>query len=470
MGKKKELLKNIGIFAIGSFSTKLLQFLLIPFYTRVLTDYEYGVIDILQTVATLIIPLISLTIYEAVFRYSMEESENPKEVFSVGLFVSLINAGIFLVLAGVIFGFTKYEYIWLVAIYVITNFIRSVILQFTRAIGRLKTYTADNVLNVLVTILTNILLLVKFNMGVHGYLTGYIIANVISIIFLSSMIKVIGYINFKNINKALVKKMLKFSLPLIPNTVCWWIISFLDRIMITSSYGASVNGVYSIANKIPSIVTILVGIFFDAWQISANKEINKKESVKFYGEIFDKLFSFVFILSAVIIPFSELAIKIISGEAFWGAWIYMPILLIATSIFSLAQFLGSIYTASKKTKMAFVTNIVAAVVNFVFNLILLKLMGSIGAAIATAISYTVLWIFRTINTRQFVKIEYNFKKIVATILLLIAEAVVVLLKVKCWYVFAIVLAILIIVLNRAVISEVVSMATNFMKKRGKSND
>lgn len=467
MSRKKELLKNMGLFAIGSFSTKLLQFLLIPLYTRVLTDYQYGVIDMLQSVATLLIPLISLTIYESVFRYAMEKEKNPKAVLSVGLLISLVNTVVFSILAVIAYKITKYEYIYITVLYIVTHILRSVIAQFTRAIEKLKTYTVDNILNVLITILVNILLIVKFDMGIAGYLIGYIVANVFSVIFLSIAVKIHKYIDFKNIEKKLLKQMLKFSMPLIPNTICWWIISFLDRVMITHFYSASVNGVYSVANKIPSIITIIVGIFFDAWQISANKEFKNEKVAKFYTEIFDKLFSMVFMMSACIIPFSQIIIRIITGEAFWDAWIYMPILLMATSVFSLAQFLGSIYTASKNTNMAFVTNIVAAVVNFVLNWIFLVYIGPIGAAISTLISYVVLWIYRVINTRKIIKIEYNTNKIVLTIALITLEMVSTVLKFNLWYIVAGASMLAIIYINKSIIGEVLEYANKFLKSRRK---
>ena len=343
MEKEKSLAKNIIIFAIGSFSSKLLQFLLIPFYTRVLTNSEYGTIDILQNIATLLIPIISLTISEAVFRFAMEESSDKEEILSIGILSSIVNIIIMSFIAIIIYQVTKYEYIVILVLYMATNIIRTIFSQFTRAIGKVKVYTFDNVLNVFITIVANILLLTVLHKGVTGYLLGYVIGNTVSIVVLLIAVKLYQKIRIKKFNAKTFRNMTKFSIPLIPNSICWWITNFTDRVMITTSYGTSINGIYAVAHKVPTIVTVIVEVFFQAWQISANKEFEKKEISKFYTDIFHYLFAFVFIICTVLMCMCKLITNIVVGSEFLEAWYYMPILLLGTAFFSMAQYLGSIH-------------------------------------------------------------------------------------------------------------------------------
>lgn len=447
MEKEKKLAKNIVIFAIGSFSSKMLQFLLIPFYTRVLTNSEYGTIDILQSIATLLIPIISLTISEAVFRYAMEESTDKKEILSIGILSSFVNILIMSLIAIVIYRFTKYEYILILVLYISTNIVRTILSQFTRAIGKVAIYTFDNVLNVFVTICANILFLTLLHQGINGYLLGYVVGNSISIVLLLISVKLYKYIRIKKFNFTTFKTMLKFSIPLIPNSICWWITNFTDRIMITSSYGTGINGIYAVSHKIPTIITIVVEVFFQAWQISANKEFESKDISKFYSQVFKYLFSFVFIICAILMSCCKIITKIVVGSEFIEAWYYMPTLLLGTAFFSLSQYLGSIYTASKNTKMAFVTNMTAAVLNIVLNVILLKYVGPIGAAIATTICYIILWIYRTINTRKVIKIEYEINKMLPTMILLLINTIVITLELKWWYIYTNIILLFIIGIN-----------------------
>ena len=465
MEKEKSLAKNIIIFAIGSFSSKLLQFLLIPFYTRVLTNSEYGTIDILQNIATLLIPIISLTISEAVFRFAMEESSDKEEILSIGILSSIVNIIIMSFIAIIIYQVTKYEYIVILVLYMATNIIRTIFSQFTRAIGKVKVYTFDNVLNVFITIVANILLLTVLHKGIEGYLLGYVIGNTVSIIVLLIAVKLYQKIRIKKFNAKTFKSMTKFSIPLIPNSICWWITNFTDRVMITTSYGTSINGIYAVAHKVPTIVTVIVEVFFQAWQISANKEFEKKEISKFYTDIFHYLFAFVFIICTVLMCMCKLITNIVVGSEFLEAWYYMPILLLGTAFFSMAQYLGSIYTASKNTKMAFVTNASVAILNIFLNIICLKYIGPIGAAIATAICYLILWLYRAIDTRKMVEICYDFKSIIVTVLLLIVNTIIITMEIKLWYLYSIILLALIVFINRKRIISFTRLAIGMIKEK-----
>ncbi len=447
MEREKKLAKNMIIFAIGSISSKLLQFLLLPFYTRVLTDAQYGTIDILQNIATLLIPIISMTISEAVFRYAMEEKSNKQEVLSIGLLLDCISITIMTGIAIIIYRVTKYEYIMVLVLYIATNIIRTIMSQFTRAIGRVKLYTVDNVLNVFITIICNIVLLTVLNLGVKGYLLGYSIGNIASIIILMITVKIHQYINFKQITKLTTTRMIKFSMPLIPSAIGWWITTFTDRIMITYYFGAAVNGLYALAHKIPTIITIIVEIFSKAWQMSANKEFESNDISKFYSNIFSYLFSFVFILCAFLMSFSKIIIRIIASQEFFNSWQYVPTLLLGIAFFSIADYLGTIYIASKKTKMAFVTNMVVAILNLFLNIILLKYIGAIGAAIATTICYMILWLYRVFNTRKIVEIQYNLKIVIPTIILLIINTIIITIQVKLWYCYTTIILIIMIGIN-----------------------
>lgn len=447
MEKEKKLAKNMIVFAIGSFSTKLLQFLLIPFYTRILTNSEYGTIDILQSIATLLIPIISLTISEAVFRYTMEKNSNKEEILSIGLLTNLVMIIIMTGIAFVIYHLTKYEYILILVIYIATNILRTLFSQFTRAIGKITIYTIDNVLTVLVTIISNIVLLTILHKGIEGYLWGYVIGNIFSIILLFGIVKLHQSINLKKVSRKTFQKMLLFSIPLIPNSICWWMMNFIDRLMITATYGSSTNGLYAVSHKIPTIITMIVEIFFQAWQISANEEFDNKNIGKFYTMVFQYLFSFVFFICVIMMSICKSLTTFLVGAEFIDSWYYMPTLLLSTAFFSMAQYLGSIYTASKNTKMAFFTNMTAAVVNVCFNVILLNRMGPIGAAVSTTICYFILWIFRAMNTRKIVKIEYDFSRMIPTILLTIVETILVTLQIKFWLLFSIGIVIAIVMIN-----------------------
>lgn len=466
MQREKKLLKNIMIFAAGNMGSKLLQFILIPFYTSVLSTAEYGTVDLLQTGSMLLIPIFSLTIAESVFRYGMDNASDKREVFTIGMFTVSIG-GILLVLIGgcmswLTFPVSMFD-IWLMIAYTICNMFRTVSSQFLRAIGKTTLYSVDNVVQTGSIIGLNLLFLLKFDMGVSGYMMGYIFGNLVSFLFGLLVGRLWKYIRIKRIDRDTFKKMVLFSIPLIPNTICWWISSSTDKLMITGFVGTAANGIYSIAHKIPSIITVVVGIFIQAWQISANEEFEQKDSDEFYSSIFDVLASLTFIFSAVLILFSKLEIAIIAADSYFDAWGIMITLIVGIVFFSFAQFLGTIYTANKKTTMAFVTNLIAAIVNVVANYFLIPVWGVQGAAVATSFSYLILWITRVISTCNIVKIKYNMRKIVVCSLLLVVQAVVQIFEVRGWFLWGILCVAVIVVMNFNVIK---TMLLKIIKKRG----
>lgn len=423
--REEKLAKNTILFAAGNFGSKLLQIILVPFYTRVMTDAQYGTVDLLQAIVSLLLPVASLAIYESVFRYAMEKEYDKNAVLSVGLLVSLVGAVILCIGGGVASAFAPVSYVWLVVANSIFNSLRTLMSQYTRAVGRTALFSIDNILMTLLVLVLNILFIAVFRMGITGYMLGYTLANLLSAMFLYIMLGKQRTLRLSGVRRGLVKEMLLFALPLIPNAICWWISSFLDRVMIVAIVGTAANGLYAAAHKIPSLLSVVVSIFFQAWQMSANEEFKKKDIAGFYSKIFEQISACIFLLSSVLIILSRPINSIFLGADYSGAWVYMPPLVLSMTFFSYAQFLGSIYSANKKTNMALVTNLVGVVVNVSLNAVLIPLIGTIGAAVATAVSYLVLWLIRIVDTGKIVPVQYKITTTVGASLIVIAQTVLV---------------------------------------------
>lgn len=426
MANRNEILvKNTLLFAIGNFGSKLLQIILVPFYTRYMAEAEFGTTDLLQAVVSLLLPVFSMTIYEAVFRFSMEKEYDKTAVLSIGFFVNLAGMVVLCICGGMLSILMPIEYMWLVIWNTITNSFRTLYSQYARAINRVQLFTFDNVLLTLLVLVLNIFFIAVLNLGITGYMMGYILANLLSCLFLVASLGNDRKIRISAIRRITVKDMMRFAAPLIPNALCWWLGSFTDRVMIVAMIGSAANGLYAAAHKIPSLLSTVVSIFFQAWQISANEEFRKKDIDAFYSSIFDQISACIFLCASLLIGFSQLINSVFLGKNFASAWLYMPPLILSMVFFSFAQFLGSIYSANKKTTMAMVTNLTAVVINIFLNLFLIQRIGTIGAAIATATAYLVLWIVRMYDTRKIVHIRYQIKTLVISTIMITIQAVVV---------------------------------------------
>lgn len=464
--RETHLIKNTLIFALGNFGSKILQIALVPFYTRVMTSSEYGVVDILQALVALLLPIISIAIYEAVFRYAMDKEYDKYAVLSVGISINAIG-NLIMVLLGI--GFMQIfdpTYVWLVIINTSMVALWTLFSQYTKAIGKSLLYSVNNIVLTAAVLIFNILFLTIFRWGIEGYMLGYILANFVATVMLIIVLKKDIRVDFKSIERKLVIEMLIFSIPLVLNGICWWLSNFTDRMMITSMLGSSENGLYAASSKIPHLVSVVVTVFCQAWQISANEEFDSEDRSSFYSKIYNELSGYVFIMASFLIIFCRPLNIVILGKNYYTAWVIMPVLTLASTFFAFAAFLLSIYSANKSTTMAFVTNLICVVVNVVLNYLFILKWKTVGAAIATAVAYAILWMIRIIDTKRILAIYYDFRNILIATAIVVVQAVLVCMDrdYVITYLLCGVGTLIILFLYRAVLLRGIMYAVNISKK------
>lgn len=425
MQKYKYLIKNIGLLTISKFGSKILNFILIPLYTNLLSTVEYGTYDIYSTTISLMIPILTLQIVDGVVRFSLDESSDKAAVFSIGLKRILVSCGIVAIIAMLN---ANLKIIEILAEYPLCLFLMytseilySLLSQFSRGIERIKDLAIAGIINSATMLCLNILFLARFQMGLEGYFYANIIAYAVPAIFLLTKIKVWTYIRI-NTNKSLSKEMNAYSKPMVFNNLAWWVNNASDRYIVTWLCGAAENGIYSISYKIPSLLNVFQEIFSQAWTLSAVKEYNAKNS-DFYTTVYGIYnFAMVFTCSCLIIV-DKLIAKILFSQEFYTAWTYAPFLMISVLFGSLSGLIGGIFSAAKKSNVFARTTILGASVNTVLNIGLVYFMGPMGAAVATLISYILVWAARIYEAKKIVELSINLKRDIIAYCLLLAQAV-----------------------------------------------
>lgn len=425
MQKYKYLIKNIGLLTISKFGSKILNFILIPLYTNLLSTVEYGTYDIYSTTISLMIPILTLQIVDGVVRFSLDESNDKAAVFSIGLKRILVSCGIVAIIAMLN---ANLKIIEILAEYPLCLFLMytseilySLLSQFSRGIERIKDLAIAGIINSATMLCLNILFLARFQMGLEGYFYANIIAYAVPAIFLLTKIKVWTYIRI-NTNKSLSKEMNAYSKPMVFNNLAWWVNNASDRYIVTWLCGAAENGIYSISYKIPSLLNVFQEIFSQAWTLSAVKEYNAKNS-DFYTTVYGIYnFAMVFTCSCLIIV-DKLIAKILFSQEFYTAWTYAPFLMISVLFGSLSGLIGGIFSAAKKSNVFARTTILGASVNTVLNIGLVYFMGPMGAAVATLISYILVWAARIYEAKKIAELSINLKRDIIAYCLLLAQAV-----------------------------------------------
>ncbi|OUP08486.1 polysaccharide biosynthesis protein [Collinsella sp. An2] len=416
----------MGLMTLNNFSSKILSFLLVPLYTSVLTTGEYGTYDLYTTTAFLLIPVLSTCISDGVLRYTLDSENNPSDVLAIGIRVSLracflafilviVNSAVKLLPV-----FNEYPLMFL--LYFVTCLMSDVLTQFARGLERIFDVAIAGILSSLATVSLNILLLVVFDFGIRGYFIAGCSAFAITIIYLTFRLRLWRYINVR-VSSALSIEIQKYSAPLILNQISWWINNASDRYIVTFFCGAAVNGVYSVAYKIPSLLSVFQTIFNQAWTISAVKELGD-EGGDFVTSIYRLYNCGMVVLCSMLIMFDKPIASILFAKDFYDAWEYAPFLLLSVVFGSLSTLLGGLFTALKDSKLIAKTTALGAALNIVFSLGLVYLFGAIGAAISTTISYAVVWLIRLREAKKAVRIQVSLARDVFSYVALLVQSIV----------------------------------------------
>ena len=276
---KKDLFKNTIIIAIGKFSTQIISYLLLPLYTTILTTSEYGTYDLLVTICIFVIPLITMMMEESMFRFLIDEEDEDgkKKVMSTACLYALLSTFIWSSIGFIVLSLLKYEYTVVFILYMISSILMKLTNGISRGMSRLKIYSLSNFILSILTIGLNILFIAVFRWGVYGLLYSTILANIITCIFVLLKLKVYKLIKIQYFEKKRLKEMMKYSFPLVPNNISWYIINISDRIVVVSFLGSSINGIYAMANKFPNIMNNFSSFFFTAFKENVAIVIKKKK-------------------------------------------------------------------------------------------------------------------------------------------------------------------------------------------------
>ena len=434
MDKYKKLASNTLIFAIGTFSSKALSFLLMPFVTRLMGTGEYGDADLIQQTVNVLIPIVTLQVNSAALRFSLDKAKNKADVFTVGVRTTLLGFAVFLLFAYPlslvhINEFQMGNYILLILIFVLVSGFRQLCQQFVRGSGHVKLFAIDGVLSTATTLAFTIIFLGPLHWGITGYIVAIIASDACSIIFFTVTAKLYNCIVRRTLEKGIAGQMLKYCVPLIPTVILWWITNVSDRYMITYFVGSSANGLYTAASKIPNFVILFSQIFIDAWQLSAVDEYDSEGRAEFFTKVFRVYSGGVFAVASALILLCQLFTKILVAPKFYDSWQYVPILVMATTYSCIVNFLASIYMAEKKSLMALLTASSGAVTNIILNLIFIPRLAANGAALATVCSFLVVFVTRGLNTRKFVKIDFKLP-LMLTETAILAVQIVLMLKLR----------------------------------------
>ncbi len=411
--KGKELTKNTVIIMLGKISTQFLSVFLLPLYTSFLSKEEYGTVDLILTYVGLFVPCITLQLENALFRFlidSRDDNDAIANICSAVLYDTVLLLIPFSCIYWIVVGCFRYPYGAILYFIILFTIFSNMCLQAARGLGRNDVYSIGSVIAGLSNVLLSCLFLIKLNYGINSILYANALSNLLCAVFISLKLKLFQFIRTP-FDKKVCYDAVKYSFPLVPNSIIWWIINVSDRIIVSHFLGVGANGIYAISNKFPTVIMSAVSIFNLAWTESISLHINDPDGEKYIEKIFSDVLCLIASLELVLQSGMFFLFPIVVKEGFIESYQYIPLLLLGAFFNSFAGLLGSIYVALKRTKEIADTSLAAGIINIALNLVFIKKAGIYAAAASTVISFMVLCLYRSIDLRKYIKVSINSKRL-----------------------------------------------------------
>lgn len=425
--RNKELAINTVILGIGQLIPKFLAVVLLPLLTSYLTTDEYGNYDLILSVASLLIPVVTMQIQQAVFRYLLASNDRSekKSYVTTSLMYIIISSLICYPVVYLILRVLKLDSIiaLLICFLFLSEALYSLVGQIVRGLGYNAKYAIGVIVYSALNLIVTAIVLIGFNAGLLGVIisltVGYLGADVYMILA-SGMLR---YFTLEDFSVDPLKRLLRFSAPIVPSSIALWVVNLSDRLIIINYMGASANGIYAVANKIPSLYSTAYNIFNLAWTETASRVSDDGDPAEYYSNLFGGLFKFLIGVMLGLIAITPIIFTILVKGNYTEAFYQVPILYFGIFFNSLVNFYSGIYIALKRTKQVGYSSVAGAIINAAINILLIQKWGLYAASISTAVSFFVIVIYRAIDLGRVITIKYNFTEILVGIFWFMAASV-----------------------------------------------
>ena len=437
-GKYKRLMNNTLLFALSNFSAKLLSIVLQPYITFAMGQVEeVGITKLVQNIGSLLIPLVSMGVSFAIIRFGLEKQYSKSAVFTNGLVTILLGFGLMLACYPLLrlvplFG----SYAALLYVHVLVSCLRTLCTQFVRSRQLNRLVALDGVLCSAANLGFMVLFLSGLHLGAEGYVLALICSDALSALFVFCIAGLGRYLRVSRFDAALWKQMMRYALPMVPAQISFWVINASDLFFVQAMCGGYQNqtgeywtGLLGVGYFLPTILTVLGTIFYEAWQLSAVTEQQGRQ--RFFSRVFTIYQSLLFCCCSGIILLCRPMMFLFKAN-FYEAWQFVPLLTIATLFNCLNQFLNSIYMVEKRSTLSLYTMMAGALANCALNWLLIPAMGPNGVTLASLLSYALVFLLRAVNTRGLVRIDFAPLRLGFNVIMVLAEAGLMIFETPYW--------------------------------------
>ncbi|HCF38313.1 MAG TPA: hypothetical protein DER56_04455 [Thermosipho africanus] len=417
-----KLLKNTAYYTIGNFTSKAVNFLLLPLYTSYLTPDEYGIVNSMDVFSNILLIFFTLGLERAIYRlyYDYKTEKGQKDFLGT---VSISIAVISLLVVGILFLFNSpigkiyksidfhpyYTYAILTALFMTYELVPKISFQVKEQANK---FLVLSLVILAFRVLSVIWQVVYLKAGAAGMLKGAMIGNAATLIFIIPL--TLKQINLR-CDFQILKSTLKYCLPFIPMIVSSWVINMSDRIFIERYFSTYDVGIYSLGYKIGQLVQFLSVSILMAYNPYFYKLANSTDQVTAKKKLYkvnNASIAFLMFIGYLVALFSKDIIILFFNEKYHETYKIIPIIVLGYFFIQLISLQNLSFYQEKKTITIMRINIAAAIINISLNFLLISKYSFYGAAISTALTQFLFFIIIYYYSRRYYFIPYNWKLIV----------------------------------------------------------
>jgi O-antigen/teichoic acid export membrane protein len=415
----RKFFKDSVIYSISGFLTKGISLILFPIYTRVFTPHDYGLIDYVAVLGSVVAVSVALEVTQGLAIYYAEASNESekKEYSSTAIWFTLFCYTLFLI---VVFVFRRQ---FAALLFDDESFVNIVLLAAITFWSSGLVYAVQNQLRwelksvlsakfslfiTIASIGSTIFFVLLLRQGVSGALWAQILANVSGLIL--GLYFTRSSYGFVFIKKKL-QDMLRFSLPLVPSSLGVMAALYIDRISVKQMLTLTDLGIFGVGYRIASIVSLLMVGFQSALTpiIFANhKDENTPHSLALIFRFFVAL---ALICFATLSLFAIDVLRLLTPPEYHRAAIVTPPIVLGVLLWQMYIFAPGLSLA-KRTSIIGLMNVGSAVLNLVLNFLLIPYMDICGAALATAISAGSVFCINMYLSQKLYYVPHQWSKII----------------------------------------------------------
>lgn len=422
-----KIFSDLVIYSIGVFGTRILTFLLVPLYTYFIEKpADYGYYDLCLTLCMMLLPVSTLQLREGSFRFlfSTDDDNERRQVISFIYRSVLTNIGVILAIALLVDLFFTVAYWWYAVAMLLAMTLHEIFAQTVRGLKDNKTYVFSSLINVFCVGIFSVLFVVILDLGIRGIFLANIFSRIITVIFIEIRRHTISRFFSITLNtKGVSRNILKYTLPLIPISVCWYLTISCDRLFINSFIGLETGGIYAVAVRFTTILQTLSLIFYQSWQETAISQYDSDDRSQFFSKVFN-LYAYVLVALFVIYAFGlKLNYGWLISDEYSHSLTYLYPMGLAAALNALAtSYFDLLYQCAKETKRAASAVFISLGINLTCNYIFINLMGVWGVILTSLITYGFLLVYRIFDTKRYFTLSIS-PSLIIPVLLVIACAV-----------------------------------------------